>query len=69
MKVDYKKYVKNVSDRKGKDGFYKLNSSKIKKLGWKTKINLNSGIKKVISWYKINKKNFKEKDYIYVHKK
>ena len=69
MKVDYKKYVKNVSDRKGKDGFYKLNSSKIKKLGWKTKINLNSGIKRVISWYRINKKNFKDKDYIYIHKK
>ena len=24
MNVDYKKYVKSVSDRKGKDGFYKL---------------------------------------------
>lgn len=69
MNVDYKKYVNNVADRKGKDGFYKLNSNKIKKLGWKTKINLNLGIKKVISWYKINEKNFKNKDYIYIHKK
>ena len=33
MKVDFKKNVRNVSDRKGKDGYYKLNSNKIKMIG------------------------------------
>ena len=69
MKVDLSKYIKFTSDRKGKDGAYKLNSRKIRKLGWKNKIKLSHGIQKVINWYLGERKNFKIKDYIYVHKK
>ena len=69
MRVDFKKNVRNVSDRKGKDGYYKLNSNKIKKLKWKTKISLKSGLIRVVSWYMSNKKKFKNKDFLYIHKK
>ncbi len=69
MNVKLEKYINFVKDRKGKDGAYKLNSNKIKKLGWKNKTKLSYGIQKVINWYLREKKNFRTKDYIYVHKK
>lgn len=69
MNVEYKKYVKIVPDRVGKDSYYKLDSNKIKKLGWKTKVSLKSGIKRVIDWYNLNQKKFTKKDFVYIHKK
>ena len=69
MNIDPKKYIKNVGDRKGKDGIYRLNSNKIKKLGWKARINLDTGIIKVLNWYILNKNKFKDQDYYYIHKK
>ena len=66
---NFKKNVKFRKDRIGKDKSYFLDSKKIRKLGWKPKISLKDGIKRVIIWVKLFKRNFKEDDYIYKHKK
>jgi len=46
--------IKFVPDRPGHDFRYSLDSSKIKKLGWKPKLSFEIGIKKTVDW---NKKN------------
>ena len=55
-----------VKDRPGHDLRYALNSNKIKiKLGWKPKIDFETGISKTINWYFNNRsyyKNLKKKD-------
>ena len=55
-----------VKDRPGHDLRYALNSNKIKiKLGWKPKIDFETGISKTINWYFNNSsyyKNLKKKD-------
>lgn len=56
-------------DRIGKDSAYKLNSSKLKKLGWKPKVSLDDGLKRVIDHLKKNKIFIKRKDLNYIHKK
>ena len=48
--------IKYVKDRPGHDQIYKINSSKIKKLGWKSKTNIYEGLYKTIKFYK----NFKK---------
>ncbi len=48
-----------IPDRPGHDFRYAINSSKIKKeIGWKSKTNLNVGLKKTLIWYKNNKSYF-----------
>ena len=59
MKDQFKIKIKNnqikyVRDRAGHDKVYKINSSKIRKLGWSHKIKLNHGLSKTIEYY-INK--------------
>ncbi len=59
MKNQFKIKIKNnqikyVRDRAGHDKVYKINSSKIRKLGWNNKIKLNHGLSKTIEYY-INK--------------
>lgn len=59
MKNQFKIKIKNnqikyVRDRAGHDKVYKINSSKIRKLGWNHKIKLNHGLSKTIEYY-INK--------------
>ena len=46
-----KNLIKYVKDRAGHDKVYKINSSKIRKLGWKHKIKLNDGLLKTIKHY------------------
>ena len=62
-----KNYIKNnnkvkiqfVKDRPGHDFRYALNSKKILKLlKWKTKINIDTGLKQTFNWYVQNKKFF-----------
>ena len=63
---DCKSKIVFVKDRPGHDLRYALNSNKIKKLGWKKKLNLNKGLFLTIKWYlentqwiqKINKKKY-----------
>ena len=43
--------IKYVRDRAGHDKVYKINSRKIRKLGWKHKIKLNNGLLKTINFY------------------
>lgn len=45
---------KIIPDRLGHDTRYLLNSSKLKRLGWKPRINWSEGLKETINWYKDN---------------
>jgi len=47
--------IEFVKDRPGHDLRYSLASGKLKKLGWKPKINFETGIKITVCWYRINK--------------
>jgi len=49
-----KQMIKYVDDRRGHDWRYAIDSSKIKKLGWKPIIEFNEGLRKTIDWYKEN---------------
>ena len=53
--------IKFVKDRPGHDLRYALNSNKIKrKLKWKTKMSLDTGLSKTFNWYLENKLFFKK---------
>ena len=70
MDYDYNNLVVNVEDRKGKDNFYKLKSSKIRNgLGWKDQINLDQGLNNTITWVKNNLNQIKKMSLEYKHKK
>ena len=69
LKIDFNLYTNMSEDRLGKDIAYKLDSSKIRKLGWKPKISLDEGIDRVIKWYKNYSDDFKKSDFSYKHKK
>ena len=45
-----------VKDRPGHDIEYKVNSSKIRRLGWKPKTNIDRDLLKTINYYKIKRK-------------
>ena len=42
--------VQFVKDRPGHDWRYALDSSEVRKLGWKPKVSFSSGIKKTVAW-------------------
>lgn len=69
LNLDPKSYIKHSKDRQGKDKFYKLDSKKLRKLGWKDDVNLSKGIDKSIKWIKENIKVIKKQNLNYVHKK
>lgn len=47
--------IKLVTDRKGHDRRYSMDSSKIlKELGWRPTVSFNEGIQKTIEWYRQN---------------
>jgi len=48
------KMIRYVADRLGHDRRYSLDSSKIRKLGWKSSKDFNIAIKETINWYKTN---------------
>jgi len=48
-------YITYVSDRKGHDFRYALNSLKIQKIGFKNKVEFKEGIESTILWYKNHK--------------
>ena len=59
IKLGKKVKINFIPDRPGHDFRYAINSSKIKKeIGWKSKTNLNEGLKKTLIWYKNNKSYF-----------
>jgi dTDP-glucose 4,6-dehydratase len=58
------------NERVGKDLYYKLNSSKIRrKLHWKDNTSLNKGIKNTLDWIIKNFKNLNRENFEYIHKK
>ena len=65
-KIDKKVKIKFVTDRPGHDLRYAINSNKLmRNLNWKSKINLNDGLKKTFEWYNKNQEyffKFKKKD-------
>lgn len=52
-----KSLIKHIKDRPGHDHRYSIDSTKIKKLGWKPRISLDfrKAMRKTIQWYLINK--------------
>jgi dTDP-glucose 4,6-dehydratase len=48
------KMIDHVTDRLGHDRRYSLDSSKVRKLGWKPSKDFNIAIKETINWYKNN---------------
>ncbi|MDP3731794.1 MAG: dTDP-glucose 4,6-dehydratase [Candidatus Omnitrophota bacterium] len=46
--------IKFIKDRPGHDWRYFLDSSKIRKIGWKPKIRFEAGIRKTVKWNKEN---------------
>tara|TARA_Y100001958_G_scaffold155080_1_gene145064 strand:+ start:630 stop:1652 length:1023 start_codon:yes stop_codon:yes gene_type:complete len=65
-KIDKKVKIRFVTDRPGHDLRYAINSNKLmRNLNWKSKINLNDGLKKTFEWYNKNQEyffKFKKKD-------
>jgi dTDP-glucose 4,6-dehydratase len=47
--------IKFVEDRKGHDFRYSMDSGKVRKLGWKPKVDLEVGLKKTVEWYRDDK--------------
>ncbi|MBC8501463.1 MAG: dTDP-glucose 4,6-dehydratase [Nanoarchaeota archaeon] len=48
-------FIEFVEDRKGHDRRYALNCEKLRKLGWKPKVNFDKGLKETVKWYVKNK--------------
>jgi len=57
--------IERVQDRPGHDRRYALNSSKIRRLGWKTSYDFEEAMKRTVDWYMNNKdwwRKIKERD-------
>jgi len=66
------KWIKYVKDRPGHDHRYALDCSKIKRLGWKPKIDFEKAIEETIQWYVDNQnwwKRIKRGDYLRYYRK
>ena len=60
QKTTYKNLITFVTDRKGHDFRYDINTSKIKQqLGWKPKTKLDQGLEQTINWYLSNTQRLK----------
>ncbi|MGC9048628.1 MAG: dTDP-glucose 4,6-dehydratase [Patescibacteria group bacterium] len=65
-------WIEYVKDRPAHDFRYALDSSKIKKLGWRPKYKFEEAIEKTIKWYKENQdwwKKIKSGEYLKYYKK
>ena len=51
--------IEYVKDRLGHDRRYSLDSSKLKKLGWRQKTKFEDGLRQTVEWYKSNKEWWK----------
>ena len=66
----FKQIINLKKERVGKDYLYFLNSNKlIKKLNWKPKVDLETGIRKTLDWIDANLELFKKNELNYKHKK
>ncbi len=70
LEVNFEDNVIISEDRKGKDGAYLLDSSKLRdELSWNDNISLENGIEKTISWVKDNYEQLLKQPMNYIHKK
>tara|TARA_Y100001935_G_C17241778_1_gene476096 strand:+ start:221 stop:1225 length:1005 start_codon:yes stop_codon:yes gene_type:complete len=67
--VNFNSLCKIDTDRVGKDHAYKLNFDKLKRLKWKPKFNLETGLFHTKKWIDQNYKNLKNKELNYKHKR
>jgi dTDP-D-glucose 4,6-dehydratase len=56
-------YIEYVEDRILDDKRYKIDSSRIKSLGWRQQVDFEEGIKKTIEWYKSHQDYWQNSDY------
>ena len=68
MNKSFDECVDIVEDRKGKDSAYTLDSTKINRLGWFTKVQLQEGITETINWIKEYNIHEQSPSLEYVHK-
>ena len=69
-KLSIKEFVKVVAERPGKDKYYTLSSSKIRKeFNWQPKISLNEGLLKTKNWVSENLNKINKLSLTYEHKK
>jgi len=69
-KTNFNNLTNMTKDRIGKDNLYNLNSTKIKKeLKWKSKINIDEGLRKTLQWIDNNFSNLSKEKANYIHKK
>ena len=65
---NWQRYIKLVDENFGQDNIYKLNTTKIRKIGWKEKVTIESGIKQTIMWIKKYWKYIDKMPHEYLHK-
>ncbi|HLC65152.1 MAG TPA: dTDP-glucose 4,6-dehydratase [Candidatus Nanoarchaeia archaeon] len=64
--------VKLVKDRPGHDLRYSLDTTKIRKLGFKPKVDFDEGLQRTVNWYKANRwwwKRIKSGEYLEYYRK
>ena len=49
---NYEEYIYNVEDRKFNDYRYLINSEKLFKLGWNSKVSFEDGLERTLEYYK-----------------
>jgi nucleoside-diphosphate-sugar epimerase len=55
---DYNEYLEFVEDRYSNDYTYRIDSTKLRSLGWEPKINMAEGLRSVVEWYEQNRQIF-----------
>ena len=69
MGRDFRKSVRTVPDRIGQDAAYIIDSAKTRhELKWQPKIELEEGIRQVVSWVEENWAEIKNEPLTYSHK-
>jgi len=68
MSIPFSTIVKEVLERLGQDKAYVIDSSKIRKLGWKPIIPFGEGIKGTIDWVESNYQDILNQPLLYLHK-
>ena len=56
--VNFMDYIIKIPDRLFNDSRYSIDLTKIKKLGWKSEINIEKNLPEIFNWTKMNHKNF-----------
>jgi dTDP-glucose 4,6-dehydratase len=68
-KLKPERYIIKKKDRVGKDMYYKLDSKKLRDLGWEDKISLHEGLTRTYIWIEKNLNKIKKLNLYYKHKK